>query len=77
MRISDFGFDGGTEHVTKAPYNWSPGLILGAFCTIFRAGPFWKGLGAKFGQKAAENEPTLKYRFLFLIMTATKLSESN
>ncbi len=24
---------------TKRPYNWSPGLILGAFCTSFRARP--------------------------------------
>ncbi len=25
--------------VTKRPYNWSPGLILVDFCTIFRARP--------------------------------------
>ncbi len=39
MRILDFSFDGGTENVTKWHYTWSPGLILGVFCTIFRAGP--------------------------------------
>jgi hypothetical protein len=37
MRILDFSFDGGTENVTKWHYNSSPGLIIGAFCTIFRA----------------------------------------
>jgi hypothetical protein len=25
--------------VTERPWNWSPGLIVGAFCTIFRARP--------------------------------------
>jgi hypothetical protein len=42
--------------VTKRPYNWSPGLILGAFCTIFRARPVATGLGAKFGRKPAKNQ---------------------
>ncbi len=59
MRILDFSFDGGTENVTKWYSNWSPGLILGEFCTIFRAGPVWRGLGAKFGRKTAENRPKL------------------
>jgi hypothetical protein len=27
-RMLDFRFDGGTEHVTKCDYNWSPGLIF-------------------------------------------------
>jgi hypothetical protein len=34
--------------VTKRPYNWSPGLILGACCPIFRSRPVGTGLGAKF-----------------------------
>ncbi len=44
------------EMATKRPYNWSPGLILGAFCTIFRARPVGTGLGAKFGRKPAKNQ---------------------
>ncbi len=59
----DFSFDGGTEYVTKLHYIWFAGLILGALCTIVRAGPVWKGLGAQFGRKAAENRPQPKYRF--------------
>ncbi len=43
------------KSVMKRPYNWSPGLILGAFCTLFRAGPVGTGLGAKFGRKPAKN----------------------
>ena len=31
------------------------GLILGAFCTIFPAGPVPRGLGAKFGREMAKN----------------------
>ena len=42
--------------VTKRPSNWSPGLILNAFCTIFRARPVGTGLGAKFGRKPAKNQ---------------------
>ncbi len=42
--------------VTKRPENWPPGLILGAFCTIFRARPVGAGLGAKFGRKPAKNQ---------------------
>ena len=41
--------------VTKRPSNEPPGLILGAFCAMFRARPFGAGLGAKFGRKAAKN----------------------
>ncbi len=42
--------------VTKWPHNWSPGLILGAFCTICRARPVGTGLGARFGRKPAKNK---------------------
>ena len=38
LRHFKFKFFGlGQEMATRWPYNWSPGLILGAFCTIFRA----------------------------------------
>ncbi len=72
IRMSDFSFDGGTEHVTEWHSNWSPGPILGACCTIFRAGPVWEGLGAQFGGKTTPNRPKLKIYILFHIMTATK-----
>ncbi len=42
--------------VTKRLQNWSPGRIVGAFCTIFRARPVGTGLGAKFGRKPAKNQ---------------------
>ncbi len=42
------------EMATKWLYNWSPGLISGAFCTIFRAWPVGTGLGTKFGREIAE-----------------------
>ncbi len=51
----------------------SPGLILGAFYTIFRAGPVWRGPGAKFGWKAAQNRPKLESIFQFPIKTAGKV----
>jgi hypothetical protein len=38
--------------VTKRPYNWYTGLISGAFCTICRARPVGRGLGAKIGRKS-------------------------
>ncbi len=41
--------------VTKRPQSWPPELILGAFCTIFRARPVGTGLGAKLGRKPAYN----------------------
>ena len=42
--------------VTKWHYNRSPGLIVGEFCTIFRARPLQGSLGAKFGRKPAKNQ---------------------
>ena len=45
--------------VTKRHCNWSPGLILGAFCTIFRARPVGTGLGVKFGRKPAKKQMTI------------------
>ena len=37
LRQFKFCFALDQEMATKWPYNWSPGIILGAFCTIFRA----------------------------------------
>ncbi len=54
-RILDFRLDGGIENVTKLYSNLLPGPILRASCTISRAGPVWKGLGAKFGRKPIEH----------------------
>ena len=55
--LGGFIFVGADQNmVTKRPQNWSPGLILGAFCTIFRARPVGTGLGAKFGRKPAKNQ---------------------
>ncbi len=60
IRILDFSFDDGEENVAKWHYEWFPWLIVGAFCTIFRAGLVWRGLGAQFGRKTIENQPKLK-----------------
>jgi hypothetical protein len=38
-RILDFSFGGRTEAVTKRRCSWFPGLISGAFYSIFRAWP--------------------------------------
>ncbi len=72
IRILDFSFDGGTANVTKWHYNLLPGLMLGAFCTVLRAGPGRRGLGAQCGWKTAENLPKLKSIFQLPIMTTTK-----
>ncbi len=66
MRILNFSFDGGTANVTKWHSSWSPGLILGAFWTIFRAGPVWSGPGAKFGRKPAKHDFVF-YNFYYLV----------
>jgi hypothetical protein len=51
-----------------------PGLILVAFCTIFRAGPVWRGPETKFGLKIASTSTKIKkqqyiyiYIFLFFL----------
>jgi hypothetical protein len=46
FQIIVFGVE--QEKVTKSNYNWLPGLILGRH---YRAGPVWRGLGAKFDRK--------------------------
>ncbi len=35
-RILDFSFRVEQKHVAKWHYNWSQGLIVGAFCIVFR-----------------------------------------
>ena len=40
---------------TKWSWHWSAGLIFSATGTAGRAPPFWRGSGAKFGRKSAEN----------------------
>ncbi len=45
--------------VSKRPYNWYPGLILGVLCTICRARSLGTGLGAKFGRKPAKTKITI------------------
>ena len=58
--------------VTKLPWNWSPGLIVDAFCTIFQARPVGAGLGAKFGQQPAKN-PNKNYNCYYLFQTKVRL----
>jgi hypothetical protein len=60
---------------TKCHYNWFPGLNVGAFSTTLRAGPVWRGPGAKFGRKATENRPKLESRFEFPSKTASKSTQ--
>ncbi len=56
LNLGFFGLD--QELATNWSYNWFPGLILGAFCTIFRACPVGVGLGAKFGREMTEKDKT-------------------
>ena len=52
--------EGVTSEFRIAPtwlYNWSAGLIFGATGIAGRAPSFWRGFGAKFGRKWAENRP--------------------
>jgi hypothetical protein len=62
--------------VTKRPLNWSPGLILGAFCTIFRARPVGTGLGAKFGRKPAKNQ-NQNYNFYYIFSTRVRSHDAS
>ncbi len=71
IRILDFSLDGGTENVTKCYSNLFPGPILNPSCTIFRAGPVWRGPGAQCGRTPIANRPKLKSIFEFPSMTAT------
>jgi len=51
VRISHIDFNGGAHNGLKWNYNLYPRLILYMFYIIFRAGPVWRGPGAKFGRK--------------------------
>ncbi len=59
--------------VTKRPYNWSPGLILDAFCITFPARPVGMGLGAKFGRKPAKIQ-NQNNDFVFPILNEGKIA---
>ena len=66
-----FGLD--QEFATKWLYNWFTELILGAFCTIFRAWPLGAGLGAKLGREMAEKDENLSVgREVVLVEQKTK-----
>ncbi len=59
--------------------NWSPELIFGATCIIFRTGAVPKAPGARRGPRGAENRPNARGRTYNLILpqvcpTARKLS---
>jgi hypothetical protein len=58
-----FGLD--RELATKWLYNWSSGLVLAEFCTIFRAWLVQRGPGANFGQKPDQNSKKLKQNDYF------------
>ncbi len=65
--VLNLSFSASTRKMaTKWPYNESPGLILGAVCTICRACPVGAGLGAKFGREMTEKCQNLNYKFCFL-----------
>ncbi len=49
--------------VTKRPYNWSPGLILCAICTICQPDPLERVTGLS----SAGNRPKTKYKLYFFI----------
>ncbi len=55
----------GPSMLTKRPYNWSPGLGVGALCTAVRARPVGTGLGAKFGRKPAKR-PNKNHKLHYL-----------
>ncbi len=52
-------FAAGTKNTvpTKGPCHWSPGLIFGATCAIFRAGARPIAPGARRGSRGAKNRP--------------------
>ncbi len=68
-----FSFHGGTQHVTKWHWNWFPGLILNAFCTIVKPDPSGGVLGSSLAGERPKSRQKFKSIFQLLIMTATKL----
>ncbi len=70
----DFKFVGLDQGMaTTWPWNWSPGLIQGAFCIMFRARPVGTGLGAQLGREMTEKQ-NLDYKSLFLDLIAAKVA---
>ena len=67
MQILDSSFDGGLENVTKWHPHSPPGLIIGSFCTIFRADPFIGVLGPSLAGKRPKTDQNLNLYFSFLV----------
>ncbi len=61
-QILDFSFGVERNKVTKCHKTWSPGLILGAS----RAGPVWRGLGAKLGRKTTKSYRKLFKKYIYI-----------
>ena len=53
---------------TNGTHNWSPGLIFGAACTIFRAGAVPGAPGARRGPEGADNRPKTLGRTYHVIL---------
>ncbi len=53
---------------TNGTYNWSPGLVFCATCTIFRAGAVPGAPGARRGPQGAENRPKTRGRIHHFIL---------
>ncbi len=53
---------------TNGTWNWSPGLIVGAPCIIFRAGARPKAPGARRGPQGAENRLKIRGRIYHFIV---------
>ncbi len=53
---------------TNWTYNWSPGLIFGATCTLFRAGAMPGAPGVRRGPQGAENRPKTRGRIYNFIL---------
>ncbi len=59
--ISVFGVEERNGH--EIAFEFASGVDLGAVCTTFRAGPVWRGPGAKLSLKTTENRRNLKHMF--------------
>ncbi len=60
VQILDSSLDGGTEHVTKWHYTWSPVFLL-AFCLIFEPDPSGEVLVPSLAGKGPKPTKTLIY----------------
>ncbi len=61
---------------TNGAYNWSPGLVFGATCAIFKAGAVPGAPGARRGAQGAENRPKTRGRIYHFILTSAQLDRS-